>query len=66
MINSPLNNRVARLEQSVAASAPATEWRILRQIVEADGTLSETLERDGTGHWVACNLDSVSDELGQS
>ena len=64
MINSPLNNRLARLEQSAAASAPATEWRIVRQIVEPDGTLAETLERDSTGHWVACSLDSASAELG--
>ncbi len=38
MINSPLNNRLSRLEQSAAAAAPATEWRIVRQIIEADGT----------------------------
>ena len=56
MINSPLNNRLTRLEQSAAALAPTTEWRIVRQIVEADGTLAETLERDSTGNWVACNL----------
>ena len=60
MINSPLNNRLARLEQSVAASAPTTVWRIVRQIVEADGTLAETLERDSAGQWVACKMDSAS------
>ena len=53
MINSPL-------EQSVAASAPTTVWRIVRQIVEADGTLAETLERDSAGQWVACKMDSAS------
>ena len=52
MINSPLNNRLVRLEQSAAAAAPTTVWRIIRQIVEADGTKAETLERDGTGQWV--------------
>ena len=60
MINSPLNNRLVRLEQSVAASAPTTVWRIVRQIVEADGTLAETLERDSAGQWVACKMDSAS------
>ena len=56
MINSPLNNRLARLEQSAAALAPATEWRILRQIVEPDGMVGETLERDGNRNWVAVSL----------
>ena len=51
MINSPLNNRLSRLELTAAASAPTTEWRIVRQIVEADGTRAEMLERDSTGQW---------------
>ena len=60
LINSPINNRLTRLEQSAAASGPAPEWRIVRQIVEADGTLAETLERDSAGQWVACKMDSAS------
>ena len=60
MLNSPLNNRLARLEQSAASAAPATEWRIVRQIIEADGTKAETLERDRTGHWEVCNPDWAS------
>ena len=63
MINSPLNNRLTRLEQSAAPSAPTTEWRIVRQMVEADGKIGETLERDSTGQWVVCNLDSASAEM---